>query len=57
MLTTISLVEFGLDTEIERRVTTDAPSYFFLDIQKADHENFKEFTTSKEGAEPFSYCA
>ncbi|MBL4601773.1 MAG: FtsX-like permease family protein, partial [Emcibacteraceae bacterium] len=53
LLTTISLVEFGLDTEIERRVMTDAPSYFFLDIQKADHEDFKEFTTSKEGVSLF----
>ncbi|MBT5187201.1 MAG: FtsX-like permease family protein [Kordiimonadaceae bacterium] len=49
LLTAISLVEFGLDAEIERRVSTDAPSYFFLDIQKADHENFKEFSTSRDG--------
>ena len=49
LLTTISLVEFGLDAEIERRVNTDAPSYFFLDIQKAEHADFKEFSTAKEG--------
>lgn len=49
LLTAISLVEFGLDSEIERRVDTDAPSYFFLDIQKADHERFKEFATSRDG--------
>ena len=49
LLTAISLVEFGLDSEIERRVDTDAPSYFFLDIQKADHDRFKEFATSRDG--------
>lgn len=49
LLTAISLVEFGLDAEIERRVNTDAPSYFFLDIQKADHDNFKEFATTQDG--------
>ncbi|MBT6330094.1 MAG: FtsX-like permease family protein, partial [Kordiimonadaceae bacterium] len=45
----ISLVEFGLDAEIERRVDTDAPSYFFLDIQKAEHADFKEFALAKDG--------
>lgn len=49
LLTAISLVEFGLDEEIERRVDTDAPSYFFLDIQKTDHDEFKEFATSQDG--------
>ena len=49
LLTAISLVEFGLNAEIERRVDTDAPSYFFLDIQKADHDSFKEFTTNRDG--------
>lgn len=53
LLTTISLVQFGLDQEIEKRVTTDAPSYFFLDIQKADHDEFKEFTTSYAGTSLF----
>lgn len=50
LLTAIALVEFGLDSEIERRVETDAPSYFFLDIQKADHDSFKEHMLSQEGA-------
>lgn len=49
LLTAISLVEFGLDSEIERRVETDAPSYFFLDIQKADHDSFRDHMLSQEG--------
>ena len=49
LLTAISLVKFGLDSEIERRVATDAPSYFFLDIQKSDQENFKKFSTNLDG--------
>lgn len=49
LLTAISLVKFGLDSEIERRVVTDAPSYFFLDIQKSDQENFKKFSTNLDG--------
>ncbi|MDG1995470.1 MAG: FtsX-like permease family protein [Emcibacteraceae bacterium] len=49
LLTAIALVEFGLDSEIERRVDTDAPSYFFLDIQKADHDSFKDHMLAQEG--------
>lgn len=49
LLTAIALVEFGLDSEIERRVDTDAPSYFFLDIQKADHDSFKEHMLAQDG--------
>lgn len=49
LLTSISLVEFSLDSEIENRVDTDAPSYFFLDIQKADHDSFQEHMESQEG--------
>lgn len=49
LLTAIGLVQFGLNEEIERRVDTDAPSYFFLDIQRADHDEFKEFTLGQDG--------
>ncbi len=49
LLTAIALVDYGLESEIERRVDTDAPSYFFLDIQKAEHDEFKEFTEAREG--------
>ncbi|HPF47091.1 MAG: ABC transporter permease [Alphaproteobacteria bacterium] len=49
LLTAISLVEYSLDSEIERRVDTDAPSYFFLDIQKAQEDQFKGYTTSLDG--------
>lgn len=49
LLTAIALVQFGLNEEIERRVDTDAPSYFFLDIQRADHDEFKEFTLAQDG--------
>lgn len=49
LLTSIALVEYSLESEIERRVDTDAPSYFFLDIQKADHDEFKAFTEAREG--------
>ncbi len=53
LLTTIALVEFGLDQEIERRVNTDAPSYFFLDIQKDNHDEFETFVNGREGASLF----
>ena len=53
LLTAIALVEFGLDSEIERRVETDAPSYFFLDIQKAYHDSFKDHMLSQEGTSLF----
>lgn len=53
LLTAISLVQFSLNEEIERRVDTDAPSYFFLDIQRADHDAFKEFTLDQEGVSLF----
>jgi putative ABC transport system permease protein len=49
LLTSIALVEYSLESEIERRVDTDAPSYFFLDIQKADHDEFKAFTEARKG--------
>ncbi len=53
LLSAIAMVNYGLNQEIEKRVNIDAPSYFFLDIQKDDHQEFKEFSTSLKGTSLF----
>ena len=49
LFTSIALIENNLIREIEERVNGEAPSFFFIDIQKSQHEEFTDFLKNREG--------
>ena len=53
LFTTIALIEYNMLKEINGRVGGEAPSFFFIDIQKHQHEDFSNFLTNREGVDTF----
>lgn len=53
LLSAIGLVEYGMLREIDQRVNEDVPSFFFIDIQKDQFNDFKNFVEQSEGTEEF----
>jgi len=49
LFTSIALIEHNLLREIKDRVGGEAPSFFFLDIQKDQHDEFKNYLKAREG--------
>lgn len=49
LFTAIALIENNLLREIETRVKGEAPSFFFIDIQKSQHEDFTRYLKGREG--------
>lgn len=49
LFTAIALIENNLLREIEERVNSEAPSFFFIDIQKDQHQGFTGFLKGREG--------
>lgn len=49
LFTSIALIENNLLREINDRVSRDAPSFFFIDIQKTQHEDFTSYLDGREG--------
>ncbi len=49
LFSAIALVRYNITREIDDRALKDAPSFFFIDIQKPDEERFQRFLTGLEG--------
>ncbi len=49
LFTSIALIENNLLREIETRVNGEAPSFFFIDIQKNQHKAFTNYLGAREG--------
>jgi len=53
LFTSIALIEHNLLREIKDRVSGEAPSFFFLDIQKDQHDAFTDYLASREGVQRY----
>jgi len=53
LFTSIALIEYNLLREIKDRVGGEAPSFFFLDIQKSQHDEFTHFLKTREGIQSY----
>lgn len=53
LFTAISLIENNLLREIETRASGEAPSFFFIDIQKSQHEAFTGYLKNRAGVEEY----
>ena len=53
LFTAISLIENNLLREIESRAKGEAPSFFFIDIQKNQHEAFTGYLKNRAGVEKY----
>jgi len=51
LFTTIALVEYNLTKEIDDRSKGEAPSFFFLDIQKNQQAEFSQYLNERAGVE------
>ncbi len=49
LFTTIALIENNLLREIQGQVDGEAPSFFFIDIQKKQHDEFTSYLTGRDG--------
>lgn len=49
LFTAIALIENNLLREIKTRVNGEAPSFFFIDIQKSQHDDFTSYLSGREG--------
>jgi putative ABC transport system permease protein len=53
LLATVTLVEASVRAEVEDQLPDQAPSFFFVDIQKADIDAFTRMVTETPSAEDF----
>ena len=53
LFTSISLIEHNLLREIKDRVGGEAPTFFFLDIQKDQHDEFTNYLKAREGVQSY----
>ncbi len=53
LFTSIALIEHNLLREIRDRVDGEAPTFFFIDIQKDQHDEFTGYLAGREGVESY----
>ncbi|WP_417318186.1 ABC transporter permease [Emcibacter sp.] len=49
LFTAIALTEYNITREIDGRASLEAPSYFFIDVQKNQHDAFTSFLGNLDG--------
>ncbi|MBL4802751.1 MAG: FtsX-like permease family protein [Emcibacter sp.] len=53
LFTAISLIENNLLREINERTNSEAPTFFFIDIQKSQHDDFTNYLENRAGVEKY----
>jgi len=53
LFTSIALIENNILREISKRVDAEAPSFFFIDIQKSQRDSFINYLSARDGVETY----